>query len=57
MESELFKLKAINARLAAALKDAIPYVEGAYECAFPDQWENEEILQECKDAVALVENC
>jgi len=31
--------------LEAALRSALPYVEGAYECAFPDEQENEYVRE------------
>lgn len=41
-----------NAKLLAALKLAKPYVERAYECAFPDAAENASILAEIEALIA-----
>ena len=43
LQKEKEELKAANAELLEALKEALPYVVGAYECAFPDEQENEYI--------------
>lgn len=39
--------------LVDALKDARRYVTGAYECAFPDEAENEHVLAQIDAALAL----
>jgi hypothetical protein len=41
--------------LVEALKDAVPYIAGSYECAFPDEPENERVLQQAKAALAMLE--
>jgi hypothetical protein len=41
--------------LVEALKDAVPYIAGSYECAFPDEPENERVLQQAKAALAQLE--
>ena len=38
------ELEALNEKLVDALTDAEGYVEGAYECAFPDEDRNDEVL-------------
>jgi len=35
-----------------ALMQTMPYVEGAYECAFPDESENEYVMYKAKSAIA-----
>ncbi len=42
--------------LADLLQRSHKYVVSAYECAFPDSRENEELAQEIADAVALLNN-
>jgi len=39
--------------LRAALADALPYIESAYECAFPDAAQNQEIANAAKLAIDL----
>jgi hypothetical protein len=41
--------------LIEALQACIPYVEGAYECAFPNQYENEFVLGQARDVLARVD--
>jgi hypothetical protein len=41
--------------LYEALKKARLYVVGAYECAFPDQQENDEVLEEIDAAIKKAE--
>lgn len=42
------KLKKQNAEYIEALRLALPYVQGAYECAFPDQEENDYVSEKIK---------
>jgi hypothetical protein len=37
--------------LVEALEAALPYVKGAYECAFPDEDENEEVISAAESAL------
>jgi hypothetical protein len=46
------KLNAAAPDLLAALEEALPYVERAYECAFPDEAENERICDTARAAIA-----
>lgn len=48
-------LESLVETLAAALADALPYVRGAYECAFPDESENRSVLTAGTEALALYE--
>jgi hypothetical protein len=41
--------------LISALKAAEPYVAGAYECAFPDWIENEQVLTQVREAISKAE--
>ena len=38
------KVQKDNAAFVEALEYALPYIEGAYECAFPDASENDYVL-------------
>lgn len=38
--------------LLEALQLALPYIEGAYECAFPDSDHNENVLTQAREAIA-----
>ena len=40
-----------NAEYIEALRMAIPYVQGAYECAFPDQEENDYVAEKIKSLI------
>ena len=51
LAAELVRLKEENARLRAALADCVPYVECAYECAFPDEFENTRVLEAARSAL------
>ena len=44
-------LKESHDALLSALEDALPYVQRAYECAFPDEWENENVASSAKEAI------
>jgi hypothetical protein len=46
------KLIAAAPDLLEALRLALPYIEGAYECAFPDSDENNNVLEAAKSAIA-----
>jgi hypothetical protein len=46
------KLIAAAPDLLEALRLALPYIEGAYECAFPDSDENNNVLEAAKAAIA-----
>jgi hypothetical protein len=53
--AECERLEKLNAEMLEALKAAMPYVRGAYECAFPDQEENDEVLEMVNDAIRKAE--
>lgn len=46
------KLFSAAPELFEALRLALPYIEGAYECAFPDSDHNENVLEAAKAAIA-----
>jgi hypothetical protein len=46
------KLIAAAPDLLEALRLALPYIEGAYECAFPDSDHNENVLEAARAAIA-----
>jgi hypothetical protein len=46
------KLFAASPDLLESLRLALPYIEGAYECAFPDSDHNEYVLEAAKAAIA-----
>lgn len=50
-------VKAVNCHdeLLTALKEALPYVEGAYECAFPNVIENDAVVKQIKAAIDKAE--
>ena len=50
-----FIVRAVNAHeaLVEACEAALPYVEGAYECAFPDASENDSVVAQLRAALAL----
>jgi hypothetical protein len=41
--------------LLAACREMLPYVDGAYECAFPNESENESVAASARAAIALTE--
>ena len=45
------RLFAASADLLEALQLALPYVVGAYQAAFPDEWKNEEVEEKVKAAI------
>lgn len=45
------KLLAAAPELLEAIMLALPYVEGAYECAFPDSDHNENVINAIKSAI------
>lgn len=49
---DMTRLRAVNAELLRALRDAEPYIAFAYECAFPDAIENAEVLHSVRSAIA-----
>ena len=42
-------------KIIATLKEALVYVEGAYECAFPDESENQRIQQDVENLIEELE--
>lgn len=53
--NERAELLAQRDELLAALRATIRYVEGAYECAFPDERENESVAEQARAAIARAE--
>lgn len=49
---DLCRMADSHADLLAALEECIPYVEGAYECAFPNEYVNDAILAAARAAIA-----
>lgn len=47
----IINLKDLNEELLEALQLALPYVVGAYECAFPNQSENEYVRDRVESAI------
>ena len=41
--------------LRDSLRDALPYVDGAYECAFPDSAENAEVARSARETLELAD--
>ena len=49
--NEIKKLRKQNIEQLEALEKALPYVDGAYECAFPDQSENDWVKELIESAI------
>lgn len=45
------QLESANKELVEALSLALPYVQGAYECAFPDQSENDYVKEKIQELI------
>lgn len=49
---ETMAIRQLCREMKEALMQTMPYVEGAYECAFPDESENEYVMYKAKSAIA-----